>query len=105
MDGFGGRESGGLLEYIKFMAARTEDAEDEREAAILMLVKKGGEKQKMWLQRKSSVIPHVWKGLRKVVCSSTVHATFLNHFLETKILNFLIVLATNVSESCGDWTY
>ena len=42
MDGFGGRERGGLLEYIKFMAARTEDAEDEREAAILMLVKKGG---------------------------------------------------------------
>ena len=35
----------------------TEDAENEREAAILMLVKKGEETQKMWLRR-GGVVPH-----------------------------------------------
>ena len=59
MDGFGGRESGGLLEYIKFMAAGNRGCRArEREAAILMLVKMGEETEKMCPHR-GRVVPHV----------------------------------------------
>ena len=102
MDGFGGRDSGGLLEYIK-----SEDAEDERGCNFNVGKEGRGNTENVASQRKSCN-SHLWKRLRRFVCSSTVHATSLNPCLTyrgAKILNFLIVPATNVSECCGVWTY
>ena len=56
----------------------SEDAEDEREAAILMLVKKGGGNTENVASQRKSCASRLWKRLRKVECSSIMHATSLN---------------------------